>query len=85
MFEVFFSEKAKKDFQILSDETKKLVSKKLVSFQKNPASVRIRKIVNSKNYFRLRVGDFRVVFEKEGKLIKIFRIRHRNEIYRKIF
>jgi len=48
MFEIFFSEKAKKDFNSLPNKTKRLISEKLLSFQESPSSVRIKKIVNSK-------------------------------------
>jgi len=32
--------------------------------------------------YRLRIGDYRVLFEIEGKTIIIYRIRHRREAYR---
>jgi len=32
--------------------------------------------------YRLRVGDYRILFELEGKAIIIYRIRHRREAYR---
>ena len=32
--------------------------------------------------YRLRVGDYRVLFEIEGERIVIYRIRHRREAYR---
>ncbi len=32
--------------------------------------------------YRLRIGDYRVLFEIEGDAIVIYRIRHRREAYR---
>ncbi len=32
--------------------------------------------------YRLRVGEYRVLFEIEGRAIVIYRIRHRREAYR---
>jgi mRNA interferase RelE/StbE len=32
--------------------------------------------------YRLRVGDYRVRFELEGKTIRVLRVRHRREAYR---
>jgi mRNA interferase RelE/StbE len=32
--------------------------------------------------FRLRVGDYRVLFTLEGDVIRIFGVRHRSEAYR---
>jgi len=85
MIEIIFSKKAKNDFDCLPVREKKLVSKKILLLQNNYSILRIKKIVNTKNYFRLRAGNFRIVFEKEGDLLKIFRIRHCNEIYKKFF
>ena len=33
-------------------------------------------------YFRLRVGDFRVIFQITHNAITIARVRHRSEVYR---
>ena len=34
-----------------------------------------------KNYRKLRVGDYRVIFRIEGKQVKIFAIQHRSVVY----
>jgi mRNA interferase RelE/StbE len=33
-------------------------------------------------YFRLRVGDFRVIFQMVPEEITVLRVRHRSEVYR---
>ena len=33
-------------------------------------------------YFRLRVGDFRVIFQTSPEEIAIVRVRHRSDVYR---
>jgi mRNA interferase RelE/StbE len=42
----------------------------------------VKRLTNFTPEFRLRVGDYRVLFEVEGKTIVIYRIRHRREAYR---
>lgn len=37
-----------------------------------------------KNYRKLRVGDYRIIFKIEVGRVKIFAIRHRSEVYSKI-
>ena len=37
-----------------------------------------------KNYWKLRVGDYRVVFKIDGKIITILAIANRNKIYDKL-
>jgi mRNA interferase RelE/StbE len=39
------------------------------------------KLTNFTPEYRLRVGDYRVLFETEGDKIIIYRIRHRKEAY----
>jgi len=34
-----------------------------------------------KGFWKLRVGDYRVIFKISGKMIKILRIGHRREVY----
>lgn len=33
-------------------------------------------------YFRLRVGDFRVIFQTSVEEITVLRVRHRSDVYR---
>jgi mRNA interferase RelE/StbE len=42
----------------------------------------VKRLTNSTPEYRLRVGDYRVLFEIEGETIIIYRIRHRREAYR---
>jgi mRNA interferase RelE/StbE len=42
----------------------------------------VKRLTNFSSEYRLRVGDYRVLFETEGRTIIIYRIRHRREAYR---
>ena len=42
----------------------------------------IKKLTNFTPEYRLRVGDWRVLFEMDAKKITIYRILHRREAYR---
>jgi mRNA interferase RelE/StbE len=42
----------------------------------------VKRLTNFTPEYRLRVGDYRVLFEVEEKKIVIYRIRHRREAYR---
>lgn len=42
----------------------------------------VKRLTGSTREYRLRVGDYRVLFEIEGKSILIYRVRHRREAYR---
>ena len=42
----------------------------------------VRLLTNFSPEYRLRVGDYRVLFELEGSKIVVYRVRHRREVYR---
>ena len=50
----------------------------------NPYPQGVRKLVNTQNSYRIRVGDYRVLYIiAENKLIvEIIRVRHRKDVYR---
>ena len=44
----------------------------------------VEKLADSEHAYRIRVGDYRVIYEVlvEAKLIEIQRVRHRKDVYR---
>lgn len=44
----------------------------------------VRKITGTEGFFRIRVGDYRVIYhvDVENKIITIYYVRHRREAYR---
>ncbi len=42
----------------------------------------VKKLKGFKNKYRLRVGDYRVLFELEKDIISVYAFGHRREIYR---
>ena len=42
----------------------------------------VKKLTNFTTEYRMRVGDWRILFEVEGEKIIVYRIRHRKEAYR---
>jgi len=57
-----------------------------LNLKDNPRLIEARKITSSKNYYRVRVGDYRIIYEinYKEKRINIFRVRHRKEAYRNL-
>lgn len=41
----------------------------------------VRRLTNFTPEYRLRVGDYRALFEVEGDKVIIYRIRHRKDAY----
>ena len=50
----------------------------------NPRPPACRKLTGTKNDWRIRVGDYRVIYEiaDEIRIVRINRVRHRREVYR---
>jgi len=42
----------------------------------------VKRLTASTPEFRLRIGDYRVLFEIEGARVIIYRVRHRKEAYK---
>ena len=43
----------------------------------------VKKLQGQENY-RLRVGDYRIIFDKNGNIIYIVRIHNRGQIYKEV-
>lgn len=83
MFDISFTEHAKKDLDKLPKDIQKRIVKKLQFFssQLNPI-IFSKPLVNlPPATHRFRVGDYRIAFYIIGKIIYIERIRHRREVY----
>ena len=79
---VEISKKAYKDIKNLENsEAKQVVEsiKELISFPNVP---NIKKLTNFQPSYRLRVGDYRVLFEIEGELVVVYRVLHRRDSYK---
>ncbi len=50
----------------------------------NPFPHGVEKLSGSEHAYRIRLGDYRVVYEvvAESKLVEIQRVRHRKDVYR---
>lgn len=86
MYKLKFLGKALNDLKNINRANQKIIKEKLLILAKNPMALKnkIKKLEGVKNnYYRLRVGSYRVIFkkEKEQLIIIVVRIGHRKEIY----
>ena len=86
MYKLKFLAKAQNDLNHIDRAHQKIIKEKLLILARNPAVLKnnIKKLGGIKDdYYRLRVGNYRVIFKKEEKelIIIIIRIGHRKEIY----
>lgn len=73
--------RAVKDVEILPPKIQTRIIKRIEDMSDNLKGD-IKHLTDSTPEYRLRVGDYRVLFEIDGDMIVIYRIRHRREAYR---
>ena len=77
---VEFKPRALKDLKSIHPDTSDRIIAKIEGLQDN-LSGDVKKLTNFTPEYRLRVGDYRVLFELEGDRVLIYRIKHRSEAY----
>lgn len=78
---IVLSSKAEKQFRNLGRVVQVVMVKRIRDLG-NETQVQEKKLSGYKNIFRMRVGDYRVVYRKTTTEIFVVMIGHRKEIYR---
>lgn len=84
MYQVVVERTAEKDLKRLSAVVRSRVAIALRSLAENPRPAGSRKLAGTKHDWRVRVGDYRIIYEIAYviRVVRIQRIRHRREVYR---
>ena len=84
MYRVLLERGAERDLARLSSEIHDRVIAAIQALANNPRPPGCRKLAGSKNVWRVRVGDYRVLYEiaDEIRVVRVNRVRHRREVYR---
>ncbi|MCG9133908.1 type II toxin-antitoxin system RelE/ParE family toxin [Candidatus Poribacteria bacterium] len=80
-----FSDRAQSDVRRLDRATARRVIGKLRWLAENFEATKLTALTGPKQgQFRLRVGDYRVVYvvDRKKREIEVYRVRHRREVYR---
>jgi mRNA interferase RelE/StbE len=80
-YEVEFKPKALKDLDAMQTDVVRRVIEGIGRLQ-HGLEGDVKRLTNFTPEYRLRVGDYRVLFEVEGNRIIVYRVRHRREVYR---
>ena len=79
-FKIIWDEKAYDSLNKLELIISRRILKKVEELSKNPFSKDIKKL-KGRDDFRLRVGDYRIIFYIENNIIQILKVGHRKNIY----
>ena len=82
MYNIEWKESVLKDLQKLDKSIASRIYKKVGELSKDPSSKDIQKLRGFDSY-RLRIGDYRVIFDIEKNNIIILKVGHRKNIYYK--
>jgi mRNA interferase RelE/StbE len=80
-YQISFKPKSLKDLRVLPENDKRRIVTKIESLQDGLVGD-VKKLSNFTPEYRLRVGDYRVLFEIEGECVVVYRVLHRKESYR---
>lgn len=75
---------AERDLRALPGHILKRVDARILSLARNPRPEGVKKLAGADNLYRVRVGDYRIVYQLRDRvvLVTIIRVRHRSEAYR---
>ena len=83
---VVFKKSAFKEYKKLPKKYKQKINETLEILQISPLNeiLNIRKIQNTKNHYRVRVGHYRIIYsvQKRQLTIEIIRVGHCQDIYK---
>ena len=84
VWRVVFARKAEKEFLKIDPVMRGRILDALDSLARDPMSAPNVKALKGEDGFRLRIGDYRVIYDLDGDavVILVLRAAHRREIYR---
>ena len=83
-YEVIIKESAQRQIKKLPNDYLIKIKKAILNLETTPRPVGCKKLIGSKNIYRIRVGVYRIVYEIIDKqlIVYIFDVEHRKDIYR---
>jgi mRNA interferase RelE/StbE len=83
-YAITFARAARRDLEGLERPLVNRIFSVIESLAQNPRPAKCRKLSGVHNRWRIRVGDYRVIYQilDEDKVVDIVAVRHRREAYR---
>ena len=85
MYQVVIERRAEKDLDRLPPQIRRRLSESISALASNPRPTGCRKLVGGDDDWRIRVGDYRVIYQIADtiRVVRVNRVRHRREVYKK--
>ena len=83
-YKVLWKQSARKELKKLDKQTIRRILDAVEKLTDNPYVPGCKKLVGSKSIYRIRTGDYRIVYDVQSAMltIEIIKVGHRREIYR---
>lgn len=83
-YDVLIERAAEKDLRRLPEDVHERVIEAILPLAINPRPPGSKKLAGSKNDWRIRVGDYRVLYDITDKvrIVRVYRVRHRRDVYK---
>lgn len=84
-YEIHWKKPAISDLRRIDKQFISRIIRAIEALVTNPFTLQSKKLQDAEHIYRLRVGDYRVVYEvnSAAKTITIYHVRHRKDIYRR--
>ena len=83
-YRIEVTKSAERDLRDLPTDVAKRVVARIASLAENPCPNGVKKLAGMDDLYRIRVGDYRIIYEIRDAaiLITVVRVRHRGTAYR---
>ncbi|MHB1926713.1 MAG: type II toxin-antitoxin system RelE family toxin [Leptospirillum sp.] len=83
-YKVVWKRSAEKELRKLPKEIIRKLLDQVSMLSRDPFPAGVKKIVNTESVFRLRAGDYRLIFrvEQSKLIIEVILVGHRRDVYR---
>jgi mRNA interferase RelE/StbE len=83
-YSIGFTPHALRDLTALDRTTQERLRRRIDRLGENPFPPGVRKLQAEEPYYRIRVGDYRVIYQVEGQqlVVIVVKIGHRKDVYR---
>jgi mRNA interferase RelE/StbE len=85
-YEVQWKHSAEHDLHKIDRKQIHKIVKAVEDLAENPFPPKSRKIRGAESLYRIRIGDYRVIYQvdTETRIVIIYYVRHRKEVYQKL-
>ncbi|MGH9500276.1 MAG: type II toxin-antitoxin system RelE family toxin [Terriglobales bacterium] len=82
-YSVVVKSSAQKELDALDDSVFNRIDRKILALVENPRPSGCKKLKGYKDHWRIRVGDWRVVYiiDDSARRVSVTRVAHRREVY----